>query len=317
MVNTSHDSSSSLEGTMSLLSLSIAASNADPIPTLPNKSPTVAGSGGNVGNSTSIGSNIKHHRRMSSDRLRRRLSDAKEAASRPSLVPPTALSVSSSSRPTPAPISISQSVPASATVQIKPIIIDSKTKKRGMDYKCESCSKVYRHPSCLIKHRWEHTPHWREASKFVLSKHQQVQLLEAAAILSHLSPNSSTGTSLPEDRSMWPSFLSGGSLPTASALSVPNHTDTTGPRLHDYTVPASVSTGNITHLRPGLIGVSTSTSSWSSRSRSNELEEAEEEEDDQGRIWKQEDEDDDDAFSVDINSKNGEWEDMAMDMDMD
>jgi hypothetical protein len=40
------------------------------------------------------------------------------------------------------------------------------------------CKQVYRHPSCLIKHRWEHTPHWREASKFVLSKHQQVQLLE-------------------------------------------------------------------------------------------------------------------------------------------
>ena len=40
--------------------------------------------------------------------------------------------------------------------------------------------QVYRHPSCLIKHRWEHTPQWREASKFVLSKHQQVQLLEAS-----------------------------------------------------------------------------------------------------------------------------------------
>lgn len=62
--------------------------------------------------------------------------------------------------------------------------------------------QVYRHPSCLIKHRkfrfyestfhlssyrnlttfwvlgWEHSPHWREASKFLLSKHQQVQLLE-------------------------------------------------------------------------------------------------------------------------------------------
>lgn len=38
--------------------------------------------------------------------------------------------------------------------------------------------QVYRHPSCLIKHRWEHSPQWREASKFVLSKHQQVQLLE-------------------------------------------------------------------------------------------------------------------------------------------
>ena len=39
-------------------------------------------------------------------------------------------------------------------------------------------TQVYRHPSCLIKHRWEHSPHWREASKLMLSKHQQVQLLE-------------------------------------------------------------------------------------------------------------------------------------------
>ena len=40
--------------------------------------------------------------------------------------------------------------------------------------------QVYRHPSCLVKHRWEHSPHWREASKLMLSKHQQVQLLEVS-----------------------------------------------------------------------------------------------------------------------------------------
>jgi len=56
-------------------------------------------------------------------------------------------------------------------------------KKRGTIFKCESCSKVYRHPSCLIKHRWEHSPHWREASKFLLSKHQQVQLLEVCFVV--------------------------------------------------------------------------------------------------------------------------------------
>jgi hypothetical protein len=52
------------------------------------------------------------------------------------------------------------------------------SKKKGTIFRCESCSKVYRHPSCLIKHRWEHSPHWKEANKFLLSKHQQVQLLE-------------------------------------------------------------------------------------------------------------------------------------------
>ncbi|KAG5653818.1 hypothetical protein H0H81_010286 [Sphagnurus paluster] len=142
-------------------------------------------------------------------------------------------------------------------------------RKRGVDHKCESCSKIYRHPSCLIKHRWEHTPHWREASKFVLSKHQQVQLLEAAAILSHLSPSAQ---SLPEDRSLWPSFLSGGSLPKAEPVSPPTHhvsssvpatgdfhrATSNGPRLHNYSIPASsTGSGGITQLRPGLVGVPT------------------------------------------------------------
>ncbi|KIY53129.1 hypothetical protein FISHEDRAFT_55471 [Fistulina hepatica ATCC 64428] len=117
-------------------------------------------------------------------------------------------------------------------------------KKRGKDYRCETCNKVYRHPSCLIKHRWEHTPHWREASKYV-----------AAAILSHLSPSSS----LPEDRSLWPSFLSGGSLSpdnAASSVEVSSSAPTPErrPRLHDYSIgPAA---GNIV-FRPGIVGVPT------------------------------------------------------------
>ena len=48
--------------------------------------------------------------------------------------------------------------------------------------------------------------------QIVLSKHQQVQLLEAAAILSFMGKDP---TSLPEDRSEWPTFLSGGKLPKA------------------------------------------------------------------------------------------------------
>ncbi|TPX66612.1 hypothetical protein SpCBS45565_g04380 [Spizellomyces sp. 'palustris'] len=53
----------------------------------------------------------------------------------------------------------------------------------GKSYQCETCGKVYKHPNCLLKHKWEHTEHWKEAAKFSLSKHQQVQLLEAASIL--------------------------------------------------------------------------------------------------------------------------------------
>lgn len=41
--------------------------------------------------------------------------------------------------------------------------------------------------------------HWKEASKLLLSKHQQVQLLEAAAILKAAQ----SGTSLPEEKGFW------------------------------------------------------------------------------------------------------------------
>lgn len=78
-------------------------------------------------------------------------------------------------------------------------------------HRCESCNKVYRHPSCLVKHRWEHTVHWKEASKFLMSKHQQVQLLEAAAILVNMDGDSA---SLPDEKALWPAAVS----PAASGL---------------------------------------------------------------------------------------------------
>ncbi|ORY96697.1 hypothetical protein BCR43DRAFT_492122 [Syncephalastrum racemosum] len=51
------------------------------------------------------------------------------------------------------------------------------------DHRCEECGKVYKHPNCLAKHRWEHSDQWELTSKLLLTKHQQVQMLEAAAIL--------------------------------------------------------------------------------------------------------------------------------------
>ncbi|RUS35200.1 hypothetical protein BC938DRAFT_474275 [Jimgerdemannia flammicorona] len=54
---------------------------------------------------------------------------------------------------------------------------------RDQQFRCDDCGKAYKHPNCLAKHRWEHSPMWGMASKFLLSKHQQVQLMEAAAIL--------------------------------------------------------------------------------------------------------------------------------------
>ncbi|KTW32797.1 uncharacterized protein T551_00282 [Pneumocystis jirovecii RU7] len=49
------------------------------------------------------------------------------------------------------------------------------------DVKCEHCGKGYKHIGCLSKHLWEHTVYFNP--KLSISKHQQVQLLEAAAIL--------------------------------------------------------------------------------------------------------------------------------------
>jgi len=51
------------------------------------------------------------------------------------------------------------------------------------DLRCDKCGKGYKHSSCLTKHLWEHTPEWAITSKLLISKHQQVQLLEAASVL--------------------------------------------------------------------------------------------------------------------------------------
>ena len=51
------------------------------------------------------------------------------------------------------------------------------------ELRCEACGKGYKHISSLAKHLWEHTPEWNVTKKLLISKHQQVQLLEAASIL--------------------------------------------------------------------------------------------------------------------------------------
>ncbi|SPO00520.1 uncharacterized protein DNG_03268 [Cephalotrichum gorgonifer] len=56
-------------------------------------------------------------------------------------------------------------------------------RKSRAELRCEKCGKGYKHSSCLTKHLWEHTPEWSYTSKLLISKHQQVQLLEAASVL--------------------------------------------------------------------------------------------------------------------------------------
>jgi hypothetical protein len=64
---------------------------------------------------------------------------------------------------------------------------------------------VYRNigtcPFCVANGRWEHSPHWSQTSKLLISKHQQVQLLEAAQILVHMNrSDSSLSTASAGDR---------------------------------------------------------------------------------------------------------------------
>ena len=99
--------------------------------------------------------------------------------------------------------------------------------------------------------------------------------VQAAAILSHLTPSASGGSSLPDDRSLWPSFLSGGKLPpplpasdsaeaaSAAAAAQPISSSVpSGPRIHDYALP-STSVSGITRLRPGIFAVPTEPTSYS------------------------------------------------------
>jgi len=44
----------------------------------------------------------------------------------------------------------------------------------------------------LSKHLWEHTPEWSYTSKLLISKHQQVQLLEAASVLLTMNQDGTT-----------------------------------------------------------------------------------------------------------------------------
>ncbi|OAQ35039.1 hypothetical protein K457DRAFT_66807, partial [Linnemannia elongata AG-77] len=83
------------------------------------------------------------------------------------------------STPVPAPAPVSTPVPASAPAPVA-LAAEEETSDAS---KCPDCGKVYKHAASLLKHRWEHSVYWKPAAKFLLSKHQQVQLMEAAAIL--------------------------------------------------------------------------------------------------------------------------------------
>ncbi|KAH9859797.1 hypothetical protein IAQ61_011579 [Plenodomus lingam] len=98
----------------------------------------------------------------------------------------------------------------------------------GSELKCEKCGKGYKHSSCLTKHLWEHTPEWQLTSKLLISKHQQVQLLEAASVLVAMNKESDDGGS---DRSSPPASGS------SDVREEPSSTETTPPpQMDDHAV---------------------------------------------------------------------------------
>ncbi|PGH28319.1 hypothetical protein GX50_08944, partial [[Emmonsia] crescens] len=74
-------------------------------------------------------------------------------------------------------------------------LIRSDGKRVMNELRCDRCGKGYKHSSCLTKHMWEHDPAWAYTSKLLISKHQQVQLLEAATVLVNMNPETPPSSS--------------------------------------------------------------------------------------------------------------------------
>ncbi|CAO3662253.1 unnamed protein product [Umbelopsis vinacea] len=73
--------------------------------------------------------------------------------------------------------------PSEANRKLRVASLSESSSGRKTSHRCDECGKVYKHANCLYKHRWEHSEQWAMTSKLNITKHQQVQLLEAAAIL--------------------------------------------------------------------------------------------------------------------------------------
>ncbi|KAH6687146.1 hypothetical protein F5X68DRAFT_206869 [Plectosphaerella plurivora] len=94
-------------------------------------------------------------------------------------------------------------------------------KSNRAELRCDKCGKGYKHSSCLTKHLWEHTPEWSYTSKLLISKHQQVQLLEAASVLVAMNVNvgKDLSSTPPESTKDFHSEPESAASPAASAYS--------------------------------------------------------------------------------------------------
>ncbi|KAH3686348.1 hypothetical protein WICPIJ_002710 [Wickerhamomyces pijperi] len=143
---------------------------------------------------------------MSYQQLRRdssAIDDSEPSASLPSHNIPLQPHATKTTQPQPQPqahshnhatqnIQLSSSVPVLSREFVVRRISEGESGRLKEELKCEACGKGYKHISSLAKHLWEHTPEWNVTKKLLISKHQQVQLLEAASILvsmNDINPN--------------------------------------------------------------------------------------------------------------------------------
>lgn len=114
-------------------------------------------------------------------------------------------------------------------------------KSNRVELRCAKCGKGYKHSSCLTKHLWEHTPEWSYTSKLLISKHQQVQLLEAASVL--VAMNTKDSTTPPDSAKDFASEI-GSASPTASGYSEHHDgrssADTTPPPQEGFTAGSTI-----------------------------------------------------------------------------
>ncbi|KAK4186553.1 hypothetical protein QBC35DRAFT_267518 [Podospora australis] len=126
----------------------------------------------------------------------------------------------------------------------QPLVKEGGRKSNRPELRCEKCGKGYKHSSCLTKHLWEHTPEWSYTSKLLISKHQQVQLLEAASVLVAMNKDAPT---TPPDSARDFNSEQGSASPAASGYSDQHDrssADTTPPPQLDAIAAANASFRN-------------------------------------------------------------------------
>ncbi|KAI9679818.1 MAG: hypothetical protein M1817_004832 [Caeruleum heppii] len=121
-----------------------------------------------------------------------------------------------------------------------PLIKGDGKRVSGGELRCEKCGKGYKHSSCLTKHLWEHTPEWSYTSKLLISKHQQVQLLEAASVLVAMNQDPTTPPDSARDFSSEHSSASPAASASPELRDDISSTDTTPPPQGDDHMHAAV-----------------------------------------------------------------------------